>query len=291
MVQGVVIDAQGQPVDGAKVTIEQTEGVDPQVRDEDRQEGRVHPDRPAVGRLQGHRREGQARRRDRQHVASASAVRRACGSSSAAARGSDPAEARPRPPSCGRRSTKASPLSRAGKHDDAIAKFNKALGGQPELLRLLLQHRLRVRRRRRTTTRPRRLQEGDRAEAGLRRGLQRARERLQRAAQVRRGRRGEREGERADGAAAPGGLAGGNADALYNQGVILWNAGKIAEAKKRSRQAIAANPNHAEVALSARHGARERRQAGRRPATEFETYLKLAPTARTPRRPRRSSRS
>src|SRR6185295_13716640 len=26
---------------------------------------------------------------------------------------------------------------------------------------------------------------------------------------------------------APGALAGGNADALFNQGVILWNAGKI----------------------------------------------------------------
>ena len=36
-------------------------------------------------------------------------------------------------------------------------------------------------------------------------------------------------------AAAPGGAGGGgSADSLYNQGVILWNSGKIADAKKRS---------------------------------------------------------
>src|SRR5438874_2422995 len=45
---------------------------------------------------------------------------------------------------------------------------------------------------------------------------------------------------------APGALAGGNADAMYNQGVILWNAGKIPEAKKQFEAAIAANPSHAE---------------------------------------------
>ena len=33
---------------------------------------------------------------------------------------------------------------------------------------------------------------------------------------------------------------------MYNQGVILWNAGKIPEAKKQFEAAVAANPNHAE---------------------------------------------
>ena len=77
------------------------------------------------------------------------------------------------------------------------------------------------------------------------------------------------------GAGAAGG--GGNADAMFNQGVILWNAGKIPEAKKQFEGAIAANPNHAEshyqlgMALV---------NEGNLPgaATEFETYLKLAPT-------------
>ena len=70
---------------------------------------------------------------------------------------------------------------------------------------------------------------------------------------------------------------GGNADAMFNQGVILWNAGKIPEAKKQFEGAIAANPNHAEshyqlgMAL-----VNEGNLAGA--ATEFETYLKLAPS-------------
>ena len=58
---------------------------------------------------------------------------------------------------------------------------------------------------------------------------------------------------------------------MYNQGVILWNAGKIPEAKKQFEAAVAANPNHAEshyqlgMAL-----VNEGNMAGA--AAEFETY-------------------
>src|SRR5262249_33846333 len=45
---------------------------------------------------------------------------------------------------------------------------------------------------------------------------------------------------------APGG-AGGNVNAMYNQGVILWNAGKIADAKKQFEAVVKADPNHAEA--------------------------------------------
>ena len=81
--------------------------------------------------------------------------------------------------------------------------------------------------------------------------------------------------ELSGGAAAAGG--GGNADALFNQGVILWNAGKIPEAKKQFEAALAADPKHAEshyqlgMAL-----VNEGNLAGA--GTEFEAYLKLAPT-------------
>ena len=79
------------------------------------------------------------------------------------------------------------------------------------------------------------------------------------------------------GSGAGGAAGGGNADAMFNQGVILWNAGKIPEAKKQFEGAVAANPNHAEshyqlgMAL-----VNEGNLAGA--TTEFETYLKLAPT-------------
>jgi tetratricopeptide (TPR) repeat protein len=78
----------------------------------------------------------------------------------------------------------------------------------------------------------------------------------------------------AGGAAAAGG--GGNADALFNQGVILWNGGKVADAKKAFESAIQANPNHAEAHYQLGMAlVNEGNLAGA--ATEFETYVKLAP--------------
>ena len=79
--------------------------------------------------------------------------------------------------------------------------------------------------------------------------------------------------------AAAGGAGGGNADAMFNQGVILWNAGKVAEAKKQFEGAVAANPNHAEAHFQlgmtlVNEGTPAALASA---ATEFETYLKLAP--------------
>jgi tetratricopeptide (TPR) repeat protein len=77
-------------------------------------------------------------------------------------------------------------------------------------------------------------------------------------------------------AAAAGGASGGSADAVYNQGIILWNQGKIAEAKAKFEEALKANPNHAEsnfqlgMALL-NEGKMPEAIAG------FEKYLSLAP--------------
>src|SRR5207244_1295768 len=73
-----------------------------------------------------------------------------------------------------------------------------------------------------------------------------------------------------------GNTAGGNADALFNQGVVLWNGGKVAEAKKAFESAVAANPNHAEAHYQLGMAlVNEGNLAGA--AGEFETYVKLAP--------------
>jgi tetratricopeptide (TPR) repeat protein len=77
-------------------------------------------------------------------------------------------------------------------------------------------------------------------------------------------------------AAAPGALQGGNADSLYNEGVILWNGGKIPDAKAKFQAAIAANANHAESHYQlgmALVNEGKLAEAG----AEFNTYLKLSP--------------
>jgi tetratricopeptide (TPR) repeat protein len=76
-------------------------------------------------------------------------------------------------------------------------------------------------------------------------------------------------------AATPGGGAG-NADVLYNQGVIAWNAGKAEEAQKFFQQVIAANPNHADAHYQYAMTLVNQNKLPEA-AAEFEAYLKLAP--------------
>jgi tetratricopeptide (TPR) repeat protein len=70
---------------------------------------------------------------------------------------------------------------------------------------------------------------------------------------------------------------GGNPDALYNQGVVQWNANKFQEAQQAFEGALKADPNHSEshfmlgkVFINLGKLAEA--------ALEFETYLKLAPS-------------
>jgi tetratricopeptide (TPR) repeat protein len=78
-------------------------------------------------------------------------------------------------------------------------------------------------------------------------------------------------------AAGPGGApGGGNVNALYNQGVIAWNAGKAEDAKAKFEEAIKADPNHAashyQLGMCLVN-------LGKLPdaSAEFDVYLKLAP--------------
>lgn len=80
------------------------------------------------------------------------------------------------------------------------------------------------------------------------------------------------------GAVGAAGGAGGNADSLYNQGVALFNGGKAGEAKPLFEQVIAAKPDHADA-----HYMLGMTLAGENPAKaveEFQTYLKLSPTGK-----------
>ena len=69
----------------------------------------------------------------------------------------------------------------------------------------------------------------------------------------------------------------GNADAVYNQGIILWNAGKIAEAKVKFEEATKADPNHADARFQL---GMANLNEGKVPdaVASFEQYLKMAPS-------------
>jgi tetratricopeptide (TPR) repeat protein len=77
-------------------------------------------------------------------------------------------------------------------------------------------------------------------------------------------------------AASAGGATGGNADAIYNQGIILWNQGKIAEAKTKFEEALAANPNHPESNFQFGMALLNEGKVPEAVAA-FEKYLQLAP--------------
>jgi cytochrome c-type biogenesis protein CcmH/NrfG len=85
------------------------------------------------------------------------------------------------------------------------------------------------------------------------------------------------EASKRSGAATAAGGGAPNADVLYNQGVIAWNANDFAKAQEHFAAAVAANPNHAESHFML---GRTNLNLGKLPeaAKEFETYVKIAPT-------------
>lgn len=83
--------------------------------------------------------------------------------------------------------------------------------------------------------------------------------------------------EMASKAAELGGGADASAQDQYNQGVILWNAGKFAEAKAQFEAAVKTDPNYADAQYwlgMATLNAGDMANA----APYFENYLKLAPS-------------
>jgi tetratricopeptide (TPR) repeat protein len=77
-------------------------------------------------------------------------------------------------------------------------------------------------------------------------------------------------------AATAGGGSGGSADATFNQGIILWNQGKIAEAKVKFEETIKMNATHADAHYQLGMAMLNEGKLAEA-VTEFETYVKLAP--------------
>jgi tetratricopeptide (TPR) repeat protein len=276
MVKGVVKDAQGQPVDGAKVNIDMTEGVNRHFETKSNKKGEF----VQIGLPPGNytvtaekEKVGSAPAPARVSVGRPAEVTVVIG---AGAGGAASKEAAAKMAELKKAFDEGITASQAGNHDAAIAAFTRAAEINPNCsdchynIGYMYSQK----------------KEYDKAEAAYKKAIELKPEygeaynglaniyNLQRkfdlAAEM-----SKKASELAGtGAAAAG---GGNADAMYNQGVILWNAGKIADAKKQFESAVAANPNHAEAHYQLGMAmVNEGNLAGA--ATEFETYLKLAPT-------------
>ena len=278
MIKGVVKDAQGQPVDGAKVIIEMTEGVSRHFETKSNKKGefiqiglqggpyKVTAEKDKLSSNTAEVRVSISR------PAEANLVLGAGGASAAATK-----EAVAKNAELKKVFEEGVAASRAGNHDEAIAKFAAAAALNATCYDCYYN----------IAFSESQKKDYDKAEAAYKKAIEIKpdyAEAYSGLANVYNATRKFDEAATASakamelsgsGAAAAGG--GGNADAMFNQGVILWNAGKIAEAKKQFEGAVAANPSHAEAHYQL--GMAMVNEGNLPGATaEFETYLKLAPT-------------
>ena len=136
-------------------------------------------------------------------------------------------------------------LSNAGKHDEAIAKFNEVIAGAPKCVECYNN----------IGTVYTRKQEFAEAEAAFKKAIEinpesadaynglatlyNAQKKFDQASEM------SAQAQKLGGSA--GGTGGANAGTVYNQGVIAWNAGKIPEAKKLFEQAVELDPKLADA--------------------------------------------
>ena len=272
MIQGTVVDAQGQPVEGAKITIEQTEGVTRKFETKSDKKGTFIQIglQSSTYKVTAEGKQGTATATARVSQRGPANVKLIMGGGA----GNDPSVAA-KTAELRKAFDEGVAQSRAGQYDASIESFNKALAVNPNcqdcLYNIGYAHAQK--------------KEYDKAEEAYKKAILLKAdyaEAYNGLANIYNAQRKFDEAAAASAkaneltAAQPGGLAGGNADSLYNQGVILWNSGKIPDAKKAFEQAIAANPNHAESHYQlAMALVNEGKLA--EAATEFNSYLKLSP--------------
>jgi tetratricopeptide (TPR) repeat protein len=272
MVKGKVVDAKGQPVEAAKITIEFTEGVSRKLETKTNKKGEF----VQIGLMPG----GYKVTAQKEGIGAQSFDTRVrLGQTAEVNFALNPATAMPTKEEIAKmQAVKKSfdegvAASRAGDHDTAIAKFTEAAASMPTCAdcyyNIGYAHAQK--------------KEYDKAEAAFKKALEikpgyaeaynglaniyNAQKKFDLAAQA------SAEAAKASGAAG----GAGNADATFNQGVILWNGGKVAEAKAQFEETVKLNPNHAEAHYWLGMATLNE---GKMPeaATQFEKYLELAPT-------------
>ena len=238
LIQGVVKDAQGKPVEGAKITIELTEGVNIKLETKSGKKGEF----TQIGLQSGPHKVTA----EKDKLSQSQMVRVTSGDVSranfvlapraASGRSAEDANAAELQKTFG----EGVEAARAGKLDDAIGKFSRGIELDPKCAECYYN----------LATLYNAQGKFEQAAAASLRGTE---------------------------ISAATGAGKRDPELMFTQGVILWNAGRTAEAKKQFEAAIEANPNHAEAHY--RLGVALVSEGNAAAATgEFETYLKLAPT-------------
>ena len=276
MITGKVVNAKGEPVADAKITIEQTDGVTRKFETKSDKKGEFIQIglQSASFKVTAETKEGVGVANTRVSQRGPSPVRivigvGGAGNAADAAAAAKTAELR-------KAFEEGVALSRDGKYDESVESFNKAIAINPKCSDCFYNIGFAYAQKK----------DYDKAEENYKKAIEvkpDSTEAYNGLANIYNAQRKFDQAAEASAkasqlsAAAPGALQGGNADALFNEGVILWNGGKIADAKTKFQAAIAANPNHAESHYQlgmALVNEGKLKEAG----DEFNTYLKLSPS-------------
>ncbi len=275
-VRGKVTDAEGKPVDGAKVTIQQLDNNTKfEVKSKKNGEYMQIGLPPGQYKISAEKDGLSASKTNRisLDMAEVNLTLTKGGASMEGVSKEERAKAEAKMAGIKAAYAEAASLTNAGKHDEAIAKFNEVLKDVPKCTECYIGIGL-------ANTNKK---DYDAAEAAFKKALEvdpNSADAYNGLATIYNDQKKFDQAKQMSAEAmkrAPAGAAGsGSADSMYNAGVISWNANDFAKAAEQFAAAIAANPNHAESHFmlgQAYLNQGKLAEAGK----EFESYLKLAP--------------
>jgi tetratricopeptide (TPR) repeat protein len=276
-VKGKVVDAKGQPIEGAKVTIANVETAGRKLETKTNKKGEYIQIGLAPGHYQITVEKGDLKdTKDVQIHLDMSELNFTLAPGQGTMSKEDQAKLAAKNAAITKTFGEGVELSNQNKNEEAIAKFQEVLVSIPKCAECYANiGKIQAR-----------SKEYDKAEASFKQALEvkpdfadvysdlatlyNAEKKFDQAAEA-----GKKAAELSGAAGAAGGAA--NASTVFNQGVILWNAGKIPDAKAQFEQAVKIDPNMADAHYWLGMATlNEGKTADAKP--EFEAYLKLAPT-------------
>jgi tetratricopeptide (TPR) repeat protein len=273
-VKGKVVDAKGQPVEGAKVTIANVETAGRKLETKTNKKGEyiqigLQPGRYTITVEKGDLKDT----KDVQIHLDMAELNFTLAPGQGSMSKEDQAKLAAKNAAIQKSFSEAVDLTNQGKNEEAIAKFQEVLGILPKCAECYANiGKIQTR-----------MKDYDKAEASFKQAIEikpdSADTYTDLATLYNMEKKFDLAAEAGKKASELGGAAagGGSASTVFNQGVILWNAGKIPEAKAQFEQAVKLDPNMAEAHYwLGMATVNEGKTAEAKP--HFEAYLKLAPT-------------